>query len=133
VPVALTVSQVSRGRKNRLWFEIDGARTSVTFDQEDAERLRVGRRSGIEILTRDPACGAEDMRRLSVLPPGHPQGYADCLNAFIGVSYAAILGEMRPGLPVFRDGARSLAIVEAVLRSSSNGTRETIQSTGVSA
>src|SRR5690606_5533058 len=38
----VTVSQVSAGRRNRLWFEIDGAKASVAFDQEDCERLWMG-------------------------------------------------------------------------------------------
>ena len=33
-------------------------------------------------------------------------------------TYAAIRGEMHIGLPTFADGARSMSIVEAVLRSS---------------
>ena len=31
----LTVSQVAPGRRNRLWFELDGSRGSAVFDQEN--------------------------------------------------------------------------------------------------
>ena len=37
--------------------------------------------------------------------------------AFVADTYAAIRGEKHIGLPNFEDGARSMAIVEAVLRS----------------
>ena len=35
----LTVSQVSPGRKNRLWFSVDGAAESLCFDQENPQSL----------------------------------------------------------------------------------------------
>src|SRR5436305_11176792 len=34
---SVTVSKVSPGRKNRLWFSLDGAAESLTFDQENPE------------------------------------------------------------------------------------------------
>jgi predicted dehydrogenase len=130
ITITLTVSQVSRGHKNRLSFEIDGALASLSFNQENPEHLRIGRSDGIEILTRNPSQGASDANRFSLLPPGHPQGYADCFNAFIDDTYAAIRGNIRNGLPLFRDGVRSLAITEAVMRSAKSNAWETIESTG---
>ena len=38
----VTVSQVSPGRKNRLWFSLDGATQSLSFDQENPETLWAG-------------------------------------------------------------------------------------------
>jgi predicted dehydrogenase len=130
IAITLTVSQVSRGHKNQLSFEIDGALASLSFSQENPEHLRIGRSGGIEVLTRDPSQGTYDANRLSLLPPGHPQGYADCLDAFIGDTYAGTRGEVRDGLPLFRDGVRSLAITEAVMRSAKSGVWETIESIG---
>ena len=40
---SLVVSQVSAGRKNRLWLEIDGAEETVVFDQENPETLWCGK------------------------------------------------------------------------------------------
>jgi predicted dehydrogenase len=116
--VSLAVSQVSAGRKNRLWFEMDGADASVVFDQEDAERLWVGTRDAATLFVRDPTRGSAEQRRLASLPAGHAQGYAQCFEAFVGDTYAAIHGERRDGLPTFEDGARSATIVDAVLASS---------------
>ena len=47
---SLTISQVSAGRKNRLWFELDGAQQSVMFDLESPEQLWIGRREGMTML-----------------------------------------------------------------------------------
>lgn len=115
---SLTVSQVSAGRHNRLWFEIDAANASVAFNQEDAERLWIGRPDQREeIFVRGPGAGSAEQRRLSVLPPGHAQGYGHCFEAFVADTYAAIHGERPEGLPTFEDGARSALIVDRVIAS----------------
>ncbi len=114
----LTVSQVSAGRRNRLWFEIDGARASVAFDQEDSERLWIGLPDQREeIFVRGPAAGSAEQRRLSVLPVGHAQGYGHCFDAFVADSYRAIDAEAPDGLPSFDDGLRSALIVDRVIAS----------------
>ena len=114
----LTVSQVSAGRRNRLWFEIDGAKASVAFDQEDCERLWMGYPDQREeVFVRGPGAGSAEQRRLSVLPAGHAQGYADCFEAFVTDTYRAIAGERPEGLPTFEDGLRSALIVDRVIAS----------------
>lgn len=115
---SLTVSQIAAGHKNRLAFEIDGAHQSVRFDSESAEQLWIGRREDTRLLVRDPSQGSSEQRRLNILPPGHSQGWGDAFAAFVSDSYAAIRGQRPDGLPGFEDGARSMQIVEAVLRSS---------------
>lgn len=117
----LTISQVSAGRKNRLWFEIDGADKSAIFDQELPEQLWLGRRDAMELLVRDGSRGSAEQRRLAVLPPGHVQGFAQCFEAFVADTYALIRGEIREGVPTFADGLRSAHIVDAALRSSKQG------------
>lgn len=115
---SLTVSQVSAGRHNRLWFEIDGARASVAFNQEDAERLWIGLPDQREeIFVRGPGAGSAEQRRLSLLPAGHAQGYGHCFEAFVADTYRAIEGERPEGLPTFEDGVRSARIVDRVIAS----------------
>ncbi|MGE8282975.1 MAG: Gfo/Idh/MocA family protein [Stenotrophomonas lactitubi] len=115
---SLTVSQVSAGRHNRLWFEIDGARASVAFNQEDAERLWIGLPDQREeIFVRGPGAGSAEQRRLSLLPAGHAQGYGHCFEAFVADTYSAIEGERPEGLPTFEDGVRSAQIVDRVIAS----------------
>lgn len=118
VLASLTVSQVSAGRRNRLWFEIDGARASVAFDQEDSERLWIGLPDQREeIFVRGPAAGSAEQRRLSLLPVGHAQGYGHCFEAFVADTYRAIVAEAPEGLPTFDDGLRSAVIVDRVIAS----------------
>jgi predicted dehydrogenase len=115
---SLVVSQVSAGRKNRLWLEIDAADGALAFDQEDAETLWLGRRDGSTLVRRDPATLSPAAARLAVLPAGHPQGYADCFDLFVNDVYAAIAdGEEPDGLPRFADGVRAARLTDAVLAS----------------
>ena len=113
---SLTVSQISPGRKNRLQLEVDGATESLAFDQENPESLWIGGREMNRVLLRgtEPCTAA----RYSVLPAGHPQGYADCFAAFVGDTYAAVGGSAPDGLPTFADGLRAARLTRAVLDSS---------------
>ncbi|MGW2047741.1 Gfo/Idh/MocA family protein [Streptomyces sp. NPDC001858] len=120
VLASLTVSQMSAGRKNRLWFELDGAAASAVFDQENPETAWLGAPDGARVLVRDPNHGSAEQRRLSRLPAGHAQGYADCFTSFVADTYAAVRGAVPEGLPTGADGVRSARIVEAVLSSSAS-------------
>ena len=116
------ISQLSAGRKNRLWVEVDGMQRSAVFDQELPEQLWVGADEGASLLVRDPNHGSPEQRRLATLPAGHAQGYAQCFENYVADSYAAIdaaagNGERPDGLPTFADGARAAAICDAMLRS----------------
>lgn len=113
----LTVSQVSAGRKNRLWFEVDGADAGITYNQEDPERLWFATKHETIMKVRDPSQGSAEQRRLATLPAGHAQGFADCFDAFVADTYATIRGQYRDGLPTFDDAVRTSEIVEAVLAS----------------
>jgi predicted dehydrogenase len=119
---SVVVSQVSPGRKNRLWIELDAAEESFAFDQESPELLWQGRRGGVSLAQRDPATLTAPAARLATLPAGHPQGYADCFDAFVADAYAAIeTGEAPDGLATFADGRRAVQITEAVLDSAAGG------------
>jgi len=110
------ISQLSAGRKNRLWLEVDGTEESLAFDQEQPESLWCGRRESATLLNRDPAFLSEPAARLAYLPAGHAQGYGDCFAAFVSDAYAAIRGDApEDGLPVFADGLRTAEITDAVL------------------
>jgi predicted dehydrogenase len=117
---SLVVSQVTPGRKNRLWFSIDGAQTSMAFDQEVPETLWVGTRESTTLLQRGSSALSEDAQRLSVLPAGHPQGYQECFNGFVSDVYAAVGGEEPAGLPRFEDGLRATELTEALLSSAAS-------------
>jgi predicted dehydrogenase len=114
---SVVISQVSPGRKNRLWFSLDGDDTSLSFDQELPDSLWIGARSHATVLARGSEAMAPAAQRYSVLPAGHPQGFQDCFNAFVADAYAAIAGESPDGLPTFADGYRAAVITDAVLDS----------------
>lgn len=117
----VVVSQVAAGRKNRLYLEVSGTEASLGFDQEDPERLWVGRRDESRLLVRDPETLGEQAQRISRLPAGHAQGYQDAFDAFVADTYAAVRGAPMPdGVPSFDDGARSARIIDAVLRSAAD-------------
>jgi len=117
----LVVSQVSLGRKNRLWFNIDGANASYSFDQENPDSLWLGGRDSSTVLPRASELMTEEGLRYSYLPAGHPQGYQDCFDALISDVYATVRGEARPGMPTFADGLRGARITDAVLASARSG------------
>lgn len=117
-PATLTVSQVSTGRKNRLWFEVDGSNSSLEFDQESPEQLWLSTRQSRSLLVRDPSQGSAEQKRLSLTPAGHAQGYSHCFDAFMRDFYDTVLGKSPSGLPTFDDGARAAKLIDAALSSS---------------
>ena len=112
------ISQISAGRKNRLWLELDGSEEALAFDQERPEELWCGRRESETVLRRDPATLSPAAARFAFLPGGHPQGYADCFDAFVAEAYGAVASEAPPeGMPAFADGLRAATLTAAVLSS----------------
>ena len=117
---SVVVSQVSAGRKNRLWIELDGSEEALAFDQEHPEELWCGTRESLTIVRRDPTALSPAAARYASLPGGHPQGYADCFDSFVADFYEAVRGGAMPdGTPTFADGLRAGLITDAVLASSS--------------
>ncbi|WP_409329114.1 Gfo/Idh/MocA family protein [Trujillonella humicola] len=117
----LVISQVTHGRKNRLWFSIDGDASSMSFDQELPDSLWVGARDFNKVVMRGAPDSDPSAARYNVLPAGHPQGYQDSFTAFVRDVYARIDGEDVDGLPTFADGLRAAVITDAVLESAGSG------------
>jgi len=114
---SVVVSQVSAGRKNRLWFEISANSETFAFDQEHPDSLAVLRRQGAEAVPRDFSTLSPPAAAYVTLPGGHPQGYHDCFDAFTAETYEAIAGARPEGLPRLEDGLRAVRVTEAVLES----------------
>lgn len=119
---SMVASQVSPGRKNRLWFSFDGTDAAYVFDQELPDALWVGGRRENRVVPRGPDTLSMSAAGYSRLPAGHPQGYQDCFNAFVADVQAAIAGDKPDGLPTFDDGRRATVITEAVIASSRDQT-----------
>src|SRR3954453_8939454 len=62
------ISQISAGRKNRLWLELDGAEEALTFCQEGPESLWVGRREAATLIKRDPEHLSAAAQRYAMVP-----------------------------------------------------------------
>jgi len=118
----MLASQTAIGRRNAVRFSLDGADAAYAFDQEHPETLWVGGLDGNLTLHRGSPATSAATARYSLLPPGHPQGYQDCFNAFVADTYAAIEGSAPDGLPTFADGARAAALVDAAITSSESST-----------
>jgi predicted dehydrogenase len=85
----VTASQISHGRENDLWIEIDGTKGALEWHQEEPNKLLV-RANGQphRVYTRDPnAPFLGDTQKASCrLPAGHPEAF---LEAFANIYTAA--------------------------------------------
>ncbi|MFO0897914.1 MAG: Gfo/Idh/MocA family oxidoreductase [Pirellulales bacterium] len=85
----VTASQISHGRENDLFIEIDGSKGSLEWHQEEPNKLYF-RRNGhpLNVYTRDPnAAFMNDLGKGACrLPSGHPEAF---FEAFANVYRAA--------------------------------------------
>jgi len=117
----MTVSQVSAGRKARLWFEIDGSESSLAWNSESPNTLWIGRRSEpSQELPKDPALLSQTARPFAVYPGGHAEGYPDTFVQLFREFYAYLdaenLSAPRP-FPTFETGHEELLLCEAIAKS----------------
>ena len=117
----MTVSQVSAGRKARLWFEIDGSKGSLAWNSESPNNLWIGRRDrASEVLPKDPALLSPAARGYAAYPGGHAEGYPDTFvqlfRDFYGYLDAGDLSASRP-FPTFANGNHELLLCEAIAKS----------------
>ena len=116
---AMTASQVSAGRKNRLSIEIYGTKAGVAWDQERPDELWIGNRdSANRILIKDPSLLNPSARPFADLPGGHSEGYDDTFKQVFRRFYASI-GDpaVAEEYPRFSDGLRQLVLLEAEMES----------------
>ncbi len=85
----VTASQISHGRENDLWIEIDGTKAALEWHQEEPNKMLV-RSNGQphRLYTRDPNAPfmTEHGKGACRLPSGHPEAF---LEAFANVYTAA--------------------------------------------
>jgi len=114
----LTVSQVSAGRKNRLWFEIDGSEGSLAWDQEQPNVLWMGgRKEANRYLIKDPSLMSPEARGYAAYPAGHAEGYPDTFLQLFRDLYGYIAaGDFkapRP-FPTFESGHYEVQLCELI-------------------
>jgi len=88
----VTASQISHGRENDLWIEIDGTKAALEWHQEEPNKMLV-RKNGEphKIYTRagGPYLG-EIAARSTRIPSGHPEAF---LEAFANI-YTAVFDDI---------------------------------------
>ncbi|MCJ7529449.1 MAG: Gfo/Idh/MocA family oxidoreductase [Anaerolineales bacterium] len=121
----LTVAQVCAGRKNRLYFEIDGAKQSLAWDSEHPNDMWIGRRDGPNgLLMKDPSLLTAETRQIVSYPGGHQEGFPDTFKQLQSKVYRYLqAGNMdaKPDFPTFADGHYEMLLCEAVERSAKEG------------
>jgi predicted dehydrogenase len=117
---ALTVSQISAGRKNRLFVEFSGSKASAAWDGERPDELWIGHRNTPnEIVVKDPALLTGQAKSYADLPGGHSEGYDDTFKQTFRRFYRTVADRSAPvEYPTFDDGIRQLQILDAVIASS---------------
>jgi len=122
---AVSISQISPGRKNSLVYEIDGSDGAWSWDSEQPDQAWHGHRDRPnEILIRNPALMGAAGQAAAALPGGHVEGFFDTFCAHFRAVYADVGAGVRsphPGYPTFADGHDEMLVGEAIARSAREG------------
>ncbi|HXX27073.1 MAG TPA: Gfo/Idh/MocA family oxidoreductase [Terriglobales bacterium] len=114
----LTVSQVSAGRKNRMWFEIDGSEGSLAWDEEEPNVLWLGsRKEANRRLIKDPSLMSPQARPYAAYPAGHAEGYPDTFVQLFHDLYGYIAaGDFKAprSFPTFETGHYQVKLCELI-------------------
>jgi predicted dehydrogenase len=116
----LVLSQISAGRKNYLWWEIDGSKSSLRWDQENPNQLWVGQRDQPnQMVIKDPALMHPEARPFAGFPGGHAEGYPDTFLQLFRQVYTTVRDGVTPAgdLPSFADGHREMILCRAIQKS----------------
>ena len=124
---ALTLSQVSAGRKNHLYIQIDGSAGSAVWNQEEPEIIRLGYRDRPpETVTEKTAKPKSKSAAFADYPPGHGEAWANSVRDCVLKVYRYIADGKKPGrdpadFATFSDGYKSAVLVDRILISSRRG------------
>lgn len=121
----VALSQMSAGRKNYFWWELNGSQASLSWNQECPNELWIGYRDRPnELIIKDPAIMHPEVRPLAGYPGGHAEGYPDTFLQLYRAVYSYIAGGnfSEPcTFPTFEDGHRGVVLCEAVWESVCQG------------
>jgi predicted dehydrogenase len=117
----VTVAQVCSGRKNRLFFEINGSKSSLAWDGEHPNELWIGQRSSAnQTLMKDPSLLSPEASQTVSYPGGHIEGFPDTFKQLYKKVYAYIFAgdfSKKPDFPTFADGHYEMVLCDAIARS----------------
>ena len=115
-------SSLGPGRKNQLLFELEGSLGGLTWDQESPnELLHRHAEQPTQIVVKDPAANTGRAAEFARYPPGHAEGYGDAFRTILRDAYRAMAGQEHGSFPTFADGHRGMQILEATVRSATDG------------
>lgn len=114
------VSEVAAGHGCYFNFEINCAKASVKWNQEENDRLWIGYRGGDNrYIIRDPNLISAAARPYTSLAMGHPEGWNDAFKGNIYAFYKYIQDGMvgEPIFSTFEDAAYIVRLTEAIVES----------------
>jgi predicted dehydrogenase len=121
----LSTSQISRGRRSLLHWEMAGSEASAAWQSEASEQLWIGHRDAPnQILPRDLALMNPHGIAASSLPGGHGEGFADTFVALFRQVYRDVAAGGRQADSTwagFGDGHFQMQVCDAVLDSARTG------------
>jgi predicted dehydrogenase len=120
-----TVSQVSAGRKNKLYFDIAAEKATISWDQEEPNQLWIGKRNEPnQVLMKDPSLLSSQASTLAHYPGGHQEGWPDGMkNLFVDFYDAVNKKKMNQGddstssFASIEDGHYIMQLIESILES----------------
>ncbi len=125
----VTASQISHGRENDLFIEIDGTKGALQWRQEEPNVMIV-RRNGQphQLYTRDPNAGFMNASGKAAcrLPSGHPEAffeafaniYASAFDAMIQRSEGQAIETRNTIYPNVHDGVEGMLFIQQCVASS---------------
>lgn len=127
----LEATRYAAGRKNGMWFEVNGSKGTLSFDEERMNELQV------HLADSAPGAHAQGFRTVLVSeayhpywehwwPHGHMIGWEDSFVHELLHLLTAIREdtEVGPHGATFEDGYRCAEICDAIVRSSETGQRQ---------
>jgi predicted dehydrogenase len=128
---AVTISQVSAGRRNTLAYEVAGSDSALSWSSERPDDLWIGHRGRPnEILHRDPALAGPEAGALIAYPGGHLEGFPDTFRAMFSRVYLDVIEggpADSPAYPTFADGHDAVLVTDAVALSNTEQRWVTVQ------
>lgn len=130
--VIFHISQILAGKKNGLRVIIGGSKASLTWDQEQPDRLHIGNRDkGNEEIYVGEQYMTGHARRYATLPNGHPVAWSDTMKNGVENFYCTIregsCDEEHKEYATFADASYIMKLIEACLESDKTGKWITIQ------
>lgn len=113
---SVSVSGVSPGHPNVIMLSVDGSERGFEWNQQSPNVWLECSASGNIVHERAPEHLPPQLRWMSMLPMGQPEGYIDAFRNVVAEAWSAMRGE-RGTFPSFIDGLRGVRLIEAAVRS----------------